>query len=293
MNLPVIQAAGEKRTRLPQWLKKPLGFSESIHQVKKDLRERGLHTVCEEARCPNLGECWTQKTATLMILGDTCTRHCSFCSITAGKPQGVDPNEPQKVAEMVQILGLKHVVITCVARDDLEDGGAAHFVSVIEEIRKKNSGCTVEILTTDFQMKEASMEKVCKAKPDVFNHNLETVERLSDHVRHRATYKNSLKFLKRIKKFDRDITTKSGLMLGLGERQEEVITAMKDLRDVGCEILTIGQYLQPTPRNLPVVEFIEPKIFQELEAKGYELGYKTVASGPFVRSSYHAGEMLK
>lgn len=282
----------EKKSRLPEWLKKPLGFSETIHQVKKDLRERGLHTVCEEARCPNLGECWAQKTATLMILGDTCTRHCGFCSITAGKPQSVDPNEPQKVAEMVQILELKHVVITCVARDDLEDGGASHFVAVMEEIRKKKSECAVEILTTDFQMKEASMEKVCKAKPDVFNHNLETVERLSDHVRHRATYKNSLEFLKRVKAFDPTIATKSGLMLGLGETQEEVLVAMKDLREVGCEILTIGQYLQPTPRNLPVVEFIEPKIFQELEAKGYELGYKNVASGPFVRSSYHAGEMV-
>lgn len=296
MDLPVInlkELQKEKRSRLPPWLVKPLGFSDKIHALKKDLRERDLHTVCEEARCPNLGECWSQGTATLMILGDTCTRHCGFCSITAGKPEAVDPEEPRKVAEIVTSLGLRHVVITCVARDDLEDCGAVHFVRVVEEIRRTNPACTVELLTTDFQMKISSMETVCRAKPDVFNHNLETVERLSPSVRHRATYQSSLEFLKRIKAFDPRITTKSGMMLGLGETMDEILRAMKDLRSVGCEILTIGQYLQPTPSNLPVVEFINPQVFKELEEVGYQLGYTTVASGPFVRSSYHAGEMVK
>ena len=282
-----------KRTsRLPEWLKKPLRFSPEVHDLKTRLRERGLSTVCEEARCPNLGECWSQKTATFMILGDTCTRHCGFCSVTAGKPIDVDKEEPSKVADMAALLGLKHVVITCVARDDLEDCGASHFVKVIEAVRLKNPECAVEILTTDFQMKRESMETVCRALPDVFNHNLETVERLSPRVRHRASYQTSLEFLERIKVFDPSLKTKSGIMLGLGETREETLQAMKDLRAVGCEILTIGQYLQPTTSNLPVVEYIRPEVFKELEVRGYEIGFSSVASGPFVRSSYHAGEML-
>jgi lipoic acid synthetase len=227
-----------------------------------------------------------------MILGDVCTRHCGFCAVAAGKPVSIDPKEPVKVAEVVSLLGLKHVVITCVARDDLEDGGASQFVEVIREVRSKNPGCAVEVLTTDFQMKQEAMESVCYSRPDVFNHNLETVERLSPKVRHRASYRTSLEFLERIKEFDASITTKSGIMLGLGETIEEVHQAMKDLRHVGCEILTIGQYLQPTSKNLPVVEFIEPEVFKGLEVKGCEIGFKKVASGPFVRSSYHAGEML-
>lgn len=292
MDLPVINPSRERR-RLPDWLVKPLGFSEKIHSLKANLRERNLHTVCEEARCPNLGECWSHGTATLMILGGVCTRHCGFCSIDAGKPREVDPEEPQKVAQIISRLQLKHAVITCVARDDLEDGGASQFVRVIEEIRAISSGCKIEVLTTDFQMKTSSMEQVCCAKPDVFNHNLETVERLTPRVRHRATYQNSLEFLKRIKAFDPSMTTKSGIMLGLGETRNETLKAMQDLREIGCEIITIGQYLQPTPKNLPVVEFVEPRIFKELEELGYKMGYKTVASGPFVRSSYHAGEMAK
>ena len=280
-----------RSSRLPPWLVKPFGFSATIHELKKKLRLRGLHTVCEEARCPNLGECWSQGTATFMILGDVCTRHCGFCAVTAGKPVSLDPEEPSKIADMVNLLGLSHVVITCVARDDLEDGGAAQFVQVIHKIREKKNDCSVEVLTTDFRMQRKAMEMVCRARPDVFNHNLETVERLAPRVRHRAGYRNSLEFLKRIKEFDPSMTTKSGMMVGLGERLGEVHQAMRDLRSVGCEMLTIGQYLQPASGNLPVVEYIEPKVFKDLETAGYELGFKSIAAGPFVRSSYHAGEM--
>jgi lipoic acid synthetase len=297
MDQPVLNK-NPARQRLPKWLTKPFGalqageVGSAVHDLKKNLRERGLHTVCEEARCPNLGECWSAGTATFMILGDVCTRHCGFCSITAGLPQPVDQKEPEKVAEMVKILSLKHAVITCVARDDLKDGGAAHFVKVIREIRKENPNCAVEVLTTDFQMNRESMETVCREKPTVFNHNLETVERLSPKVRHRASYRNSLEFLKRVKEFDSSLKTKSGMMLGLGETKEEVVQALKDLRSVGCEILTIGQYLQPTSKNLPVVEYVPPQVFQELEETAKSLGFSSVASGPFVRSSYHAGEMI-
>jgi len=271
---------------------KPFGFSENIHTLKARLRERGLHTVCEEARCPNLGECWSRGTATFMILGDVCTRHCGFCSVTAGKPAPVDAEEPAKVAEMVSLLELKHVVITCVARDDLEDRGAAHFVGVIQAIRSREPGCKVEILTTDFGMKRDAMETVCRAKPDVFNHNLETVRSLTPRVRHRASYENTLEFLRRVKTFDPSMTTKSGLMLGLGETRGEVLTAMKDLRGTGCSILTIGQYLRPTSRNLPVAAYVEPKVFEDYERIGYDMGFESVASSPFVRSSYHADAMV-
>ncbi len=227
-----------------------------------------------------------------MILGDVCTRHCGFCSVTAGRPVEVDREEPAKVAEMVSVLGLKHVVITCVARDDLEDGGASQFIEVIREVRRKNSGCAVEILTTDFGMKREPMEAICRERPDVFNHNLETVERLSPRVRHRAAYRSSLEFLRRIKECAPTIPTKSGMMIGLGETKEEVIQAMKDLRSAGCEILTIGQYLRPTPKNLPVEEYIHPEVFETFGKIGYEFGFRSVASGPFVRSSYHADEMV-
>lgn len=282
-----------RTTRLPNWLVKSLRFSEKVRELKTKLRARDLHTVCEEARCPNLGECWERGTATFMILGGVCTRHCGFCSVTAGRPEPVDAEEPSKVAEMVGILGLKHVVITCVARDDLDDCGASHFVRVIQAVRSRKPDCMVEILTTDFQMKRGAMEAVCRARPDVFNHNLETVERLTDRVRHRANYRDTLEFLRRIKRFDPDLKTKSGIMVGLGEKREEVVQALKDLRDVGCELLTIGQYLQPTTKNLPVAEFVELKVFEEYEKIAYEIGFESVASGPFVRSSYHADEMIR
>lgn len=293
MDLPVYSPTISKGIRrLPPWLTKRLGPSDPIHAVKKDLSRLGLHTVCEEARCPNLGECWSQQTATIMILGDVCTRHCGFCSVEAGRPEPIDPAEPIHVAEMVEKLGLKHVVITCVARDDLADHGASHFVQVIEATRQRNAETKIEILTTDFGMKPESMKVVCQARPDVFNHNLETVERLSPGVRHRASYRNSLEFLRRIKMFDPTITIKSGMMLGLGETRAEVRQALRDLRSVGCQIVTIGQYLQPEKRNLPVVEYLHPDVFAEIGAEAHQLGFEHVASGPYVRSSYHAGEML-
>lgn len=278
--------------RLPSWLVKPIAFSDNVHRLKKELRSRSLHTVCEEARCPNLGECWGRKTATLMILGDVCTRHCGFCAVSAGRPQEVDSEEPRKVAEIVSLLGLRHAVITCVARDDLADGGAGQFVRVIQTLRERKPDCTIEVLTTDFQMERGPMESICRAGPDIFNHNIETVERLSPWVRHRAGYRTSLEFLKRIKVFSPYLATKSGIMLGLGERREEVLEALRHLRDVGCEIVTMGQYLQPTSRNLEVIEYIKPEIFKEYETLGYGMGFKNVASGPFVRSSYHAEEMV-
>lgn len=290
IELPVVS---EKKKRLPEWLKKPLKLSEAVLDLKKDLRDRGLHTVCEEAMCPNLSECWNHGTATIMILGDVCTRHCGFCSITAGKPEAVDEDEPRKAAELVSRLKLKHAVITCVARDDLDDFGSSHFVKVIEAIREQNPQTIIEVLTTDFQMNQDSMEKVCRAHPQVFNHNLETVARLTDRVRHRATYENSLEFLKRVKSFDSTIKTKSGIMLGLGETLDEIHQALKDLRKAGCSIVTIGQYLQPTTSNLKVVEYVVPKVFEDLEKYAYELGFESVASGPFVRSSYHADKMAE
>ncbi len=290
IELPVLPTQPERR-RLPEWLKKPLKISDDVLALRRDLRERNLHTVCEEAMCPNMSECWSQGTATLMILGDVCTRHCGFCSITAGKPEPVDEEEPRKAAEIVSKLGLKHAVITCVARDDLEDCGATHFVKVIGAIRDRNPNTLIEVLTTDFQMKEDAMKRVCDAHPDVFNHNLETVDRLTNRVRHRATYANSLEFLKRIKRYDPRIRTKSGIMLGLGETLEEVRQALRDLRSAGCDIVTIGQYLQPTTSNLPVAEYMRPEVFVELEGYAYGIGFESVASGPFVRSSYHAEKM--
>lgn len=294
LDLPALPNPRRTRsTRLPNWLVKPFHFSEKVRDLKTKLRARGLHTVCEEARCPNLGECWDAGTATFMILGEVCTRHCGFCSVTAGRPDPVDAEEPAKVADMVALLGLKHVVVTCVARDDLEDGGASHFVRVIREIRSRRADCLVEVLTTDFQGNQEAMEAVCQARPDVFNHNIETIERLTERVRHRATYRGSIEFLRRVKSFDPRLRTKSGIMLGLGERREEVLQTLKDLRSVGCGLLTIGQYLQPTTKNLPVVEFVEPEVFEDYKRLATDLGFESVASGPFVRSSYHAEEMAR
>lgn len=278
--------------RLPEWLKKNLGSFEVLHEMKRELRDLSLHTVCEEARCPNIGECWANRTATLMILGKTCTRHCGFCAVTAGKPVGLDPEEPNHVAEMVEKLRLRHVVITMVARDDLSDGGAGQLAQVIEAVRAVNPETRIEVLTSDFQGSRDSLATVIGARPDVFNHNLETVKRLTPRVRHRSTYQNSLKILREAKEIEPGLITKSGLMLGLGERSEEVEQALVDLRSVGCELLTIGQYLQPTSKNLPVVEFVHPTVFENWRERAEQLGFRQVASGPFVRSSYHAEKMI-
>ncbi len=258
--------------------------------MKHRLRGVRLHTVCEEARCPNIGECWSRGTATFMVLGDVCTRHCGFCSVTSGAPLSVDSEEPSSLAGMIRSMRLRHVVITMVARDDLADGGAGHLAEVIESVRQKNPETRIEVLTSDFQGDSRAIQKVVEAAPDIFNHNIETVERLSLRVRHRATYRRSLEVLKEVRESSRTIRTKSGLMLGLGEQPEEICQALKDLRRAGCELLTIGQYLRPTLKNLPVVEYLRPEIFEQWRKTAEEFGFQ-VASGPFVRSSYHAEEM--
>lgn len=293
MELPVInREQREHKRRLPPWLKKKWGPAEPIHQMKVQLRSRGLHTVCEEASCPNIGECWAAGTATFMILGDICTRHCGFCDVRSGRPRAVDAGEPGQLAAMVKRLQLKHVVITCVARDDLEDRGASQFVRCIEAVRSASPTTTVEILSTDFSLLESAIEQVVAAGADVLNHNIETVRRLTSQVRHRFRYEDSLKFLALVKAKSRSQLTKSGLMLGLGETDEEIEQALQDLRAVECDIVTIGQYLRPARRNLPVREFVSPERFTEWGRRARELGFRSVASGPFVRSSYHAEDLL-
>ncbi len=297
MDLPVHQNGQQnsrqlRPQRLPPWLKKKLGSGAARHRMKERLRSRGLHTVCEEASCPNLGECWSVGTASFMILGDICTRHCAFCDVTAGVPRTVNENEPTELANIVSLLELKHVVVTCVARDDLEDRGAGQFIRCIGAVREESPGTVIEILTTDFSMLYPEIDKVLAAEPDVFNHNIETVERLSNRVRSRATYQGTLQFLSYLKERNPRQTTKSGLMVGLGETREEVIQTLADLRRAACDIVTIGQYLRPARRNLPVVEFVKPELFEEYEAVAQNLGFRSVASGPFVRSSYQAEKLV-
>jgi lipoic acid synthetase len=256
-------------------------------QVIEDLR---LETVCESAKCPNRTECWSQRTATFMILGNVCTRPCGFCSVPKGKTEPLQADEPSRVAEAAVRLGLKHVVITSVTRDDLPDGGADHFYQCVLAIRDR-SGAAVEVLTPDFLGNTAAIDRVIEARPDVFNHNVETVPRLYQRVRRNAAYQRSLDLLARVKDRAPHMPTKSGLMLGLGETPEEIVAVCSDLRSVGCEMLTIGQYLQPTPQHLPVERYVPPAEFDALGGLVRKLGFKLVASGPFVRSSYHAGEM--
>ena len=246
-----------------------------------------LHTVCEEARCPNQGECWTRGTATFMLLGETCTRSCGFCAVATGRPAPPDPDEPRHVAEASRRLGLKFVVVTSVARDDLKDGGASHFAATVRAIRERNPEARVEVLVPDFKGDQDSIRIVVESGPTVFNHNLETVERLTKRVRIQARYPRSLEVL-RIAKAQGQPKTKTGIMLGLGETEEEVLALLRDARAAGCDILTIGQYLQPTKQHLPVVEFVHPDRFKAFEAAAYALGFTSVFSGPQVRSSYHA-----
>ena len=285
--------SAEGRRRLPEWLKKPAGELNKIHQLKRDLRIRKLHTVCEEARCPNLGECWSRGTATVMLMGDICTRACGFCSVKTGKPLALDPDEPIQVAQQVKLLGLKHVVITTVTRDDLADGGAAHFAETIRAMREITPNTRVEVLTSDFNGDEKAIATLCEADPDVMSHNLETVERLTPSVRSRAKYQRSLEMLKFSKKCLPHRLTKSGLMAGLGETPEEVIQALQDLYNVGVRCITIGQYLQPTKKHLPVAEFVEPKQFELYQKAALEMGYSHAFCGPFVRSSYMAEQVFE
>jgi lipoic acid synthetase len=276
---------------LPEWLRLKLPASSSFEQTRALLSEFRLNTVCESAMCPNHWECWSKKTATFMIAGDRCTRACSFCSIAAAKPLPLDPEEPGRVAEATKRLGLKHVVVTAVARDDLRDGGAEHFQKTIAAIRDRNPGIVIEVLTPDFQDDDASIDMVLAARPHIFNHNLETVRRLTPSVRHRATYERSLSVLAKVKrKAGGSIYTKSGMMLGLGETEAEVLEAMRDLRAADCDLLTLGQYLQPTLQQRPVVAFIPPAQFAAYGETARALGFTHVASGPMVRSSYHADD---
>src|SRR5205085_4099676 len=276
--------------RLPSWLKRKLPRGNGNFFTHDLLRELRLETVCENARCPNRPECYSRRTATFMILGNVCTRPCGFCAVARGKPEVLEDDEPERVAEAALRLGLKHVVITSVTRDDLADGGADHFRRCILAVRAR-TGATVEVLTPDFDGDPAAIDVVLSASPEVFNHNLETVARLQRHVRRKSQYAVSLKVLEHARRSRPDLLTKSGLMLGLGEATEEVFETLADLRSVGCDLLTLGQYLQPSSRHLPVERFVPPAEFDELGRLARTLGFRDVASGPFVRSSYHADEM--
>lgn len=281
----------KSRPRLPEWLRTKLPTADTFSRTRSLLDELKLHTVCESAKCPNHWECWSKGTATFMIAGDRCTRACQFCAVSTAKPLPLEADEPQRVAEATRRMGLKHVVITAVARDDMADGGADHFRQTIEAVRMLSPGIIIEVLTPDFLDNDTSIDRVLAANPHIFNHNLETVRRLTPGVRHRATYDRSLSVLKKVKaKRGDSIYTKSGMMLGLGERADEVLAAMEDLRSVQCDILTLGQYLQPTLKHLPVTEYVTPEKFAEFGEHGRKLGFVHVASGPMVRSSYHADE---
>jgi lipoyl synthase len=279
------------RPRLPEWLRITLPTSDRFSRTRGLLDELKLHTVCESAKCPNHWECWSKGTATFMIAGDRCTRACGFCAVSTAKPLALEADEPARVAEATRRMKLKHVVITAVARDDLKDGGAEHFRQTIEKVRELNPGIVIEVLVPDFLDNDIAIENVLAANPHIYNHNLETVRRLTPGVRHRATYDRSLTVLKKVKEKRGDtIYTKSGVMLGLGETEEELLQAMQDLRASNCDILTLGQYLQPTLKHLPVVEFVTPHKFAEYKTRAEEMGFVHVASGPMVRSSYHADE---
>ena len=279
------------RPRLPEWLKVQLPTSSAFTRTRTLLEDLKLHTVCESAKCPNHWECWSKGTATFMIAGDRCTRACRFCAVDTSKPLPLEADEPQRVAEETRRMGLRHVVITAVARDDLPDGGAEHFQRTIEAVRTLNPGIIIEVLVPDFLDREWAIDLVLAAKPQIYNHNLETVRRLTPSVRHRATYDRSLSVLAKAKeRSGGSLHTKSGLMLGLGEQRDEVLQAMRDLRAAHCDILTLGQYLQPTLQHLPVTEFAKPAVFAELKERAEEMGFIHVASGPLVRSSYHADE---
>lgn len=273
----------------PDWIKVKAPVSKEYNETVELVRDQKLHTVCEEAACPNIGECWSLKHATFMILGDICTRSCKFCNIKTGKPNKLDYNEPERVAVAVKKMNLSHVVITSVDRDDLLDGGAEHFAQTILAIRKLSSSTTIEVLTPDFLRKESSIEIVVKARPDVYNHNVETVPRLYAGIRPGAKYFNSLRLLDIVKKMDSSIFTKSGIMVGLGEEKEEIIQVMDDLRSADVDFLTIGQYLQPTKNHHPIIKFATPEEFKEYEEWAKAKGFLMVSSSPLTRSSYHAG----
>ncbi|WP_242144023.1 MULTISPECIES: lipoyl synthase [unclassified Bacillus cereus group] len=280
--------------RKPEWLKIKLNTNENYTGLKKMMRSKQLHTVCEEAKCPNIHECWAvRKTATFMILGAVCTRACRFCAVKTGLPTELDLQEPERVADSVVQMGLKHVVITAVARDDLKDGGAAVFAETVRAVRRKNPFTSIEVLPSDMGGVEENLRMLMDAKPDILNHNIETVRRLSDRVRARAKYERSLEFLRRAKEMQPDIPTKSSIMVGLGETREDLLEAMDDLRANNVDILTLGQYLQPSKKHLPVIRYYTPAEFAELKEIALSKGFSHCEAGPLVRSSYHADEQVR
>ena len=281
-----------KRPRLPEWFRLKLPTASAYFATRNLIDDLNLNTVCESARCPNHWECWSKGTATFMIAGDRCTRACGFCAVDTRKPMALEVDEPDRVAEATRRMKLKHVVITAVARDDLSDGGAAHFNRVIERVREVNPGVLIEVLTPDFQDDDRAIDAVISARPEIFNHNLETVRSLTPKVRSVATYDRSLSVLAKVKKRVPEIYTKSGLMLGLGETKEELLETMADLRSAGCDLLTLGQYLQPTKKHLKIEEFIHPDQFAAYKRTAEAMGFSCVASGPLVRSSYHADDFV-
>jgi lipoic acid synthetase len=297
--LPVLDASAQpSRLERPEWLKVRLNTTGEYEDVRRMMRRLRLVTVCEEARCPNIHECWArERTATFMLLGDVCTRHCGFCAVGKGRPGGVDPDEPERVAEAAAELELSHAVVTSVNRDDLPDGGAAHFAATIRAIRRRNPDCTVEVLIPDFQGDEAALDTVLDEAPEILNHNMETVARLYRRVRPDAGYAQSLELIaraaRRRERDGLDLKTKSGLMVGLGETPDEVVALLADLRASGCDIATIGQYLQPHQRRLPIERYYTPEEFEDLRKRGEALGFARVESGPLVRSSYHARRALE
>jgi lipoic acid synthetase len=287
--IKIVPTEPSQYLRKPKWIRASFTGTREVLRLKSLLREQHLHTVCEEANCPNLGECFKSGTATFMIMGDICTRRCPFCDVGHGRPNPLDPEEPQNLAETIKLMGLKYVVITSVDRDDLRDGGAAHFVACIREVRRLNPGIMVEVLTPDFRGRmDVALDLLEQAPPDVFNHNLETVPRLYRQARPGADYENSLDLLRQFRQRVPHVPTKSGLMLGLGETIEEIEAVMSDMRAHDVQMLTLGQYLQPSAHHLPVQRYVEPREFDALRVTGEKMGFTRVASGPMVRSSYHA-----
>lgn len=274
--------------RKPPWLRVKLPAGETFFALKRLVREHRLHTVCEEAMCPNIGECWNQRSATFMLLGDTCTRSCGFCAVKTGRPGILDAQEPERVAEAIATLGLRYAVLTSVNRDDVLDGGSGIFAETIQAVRRHSPDCRIEVLIPDFKGNWEALTAVVAARPDVLNHNMESIARLYHVVRPQARYERSLELLQRVKRLDAGMRTKSGLMVGLGETPEELVETMRDLRATDCDLLTVGQYLRPSAQHLPVVRYYQPEEFAELKRRGEALGFAHVEAGPLVRSSYHA-----
>jgi lipoic acid synthetase len=290
--IPFAENKENPRRRLPDWFKVPMPGGKNYIEVQNLLQQSELHTVCEEAHCPNIGECWENRSATFMVLGDICTRACRYCAVTTGRPLTVDMDEPQRLARTVERLGLRYCVITSVDRDDLPDGGAFIFAKCIKQVRQRLPGCRVEVLIPDFQGSRPALDTVMRAVPDVLNHNIETVERVFHSVRPRGDYRQSLELLAAAREMSPRAVTKSGMMVGLGEEWDEIVQTMKDLRSVDCDLLTIGQYLRPSTQHVLSEKFYTPQEFEDLRKEGERLGFRNVASGPLVRSSYHAEEQF-